>query len=577
VETQLRTTELSLNAANKQLQASLEQTQQALQRHVQFDDTRVQAFNQLNLPQLVQASGAGPALFASLLQLLEQLVAAFGASHTSLLQLLRAQGLLSLIKGDNAAELQAAFADWQVKAVTAAHSLKSALSHAGTTHEEWSTVIDQFLRFVDSDTRARFFQRKLLELESAQESCPTSTKARNSLISSSHDEMSNIIRTLSQVSSKFVDPDSQADALAEVHQGLHALDAMYKKFVGQATSKVTQSQKLETQTESQNLIKANSVVSSLLGQLTTSFGEVSRSLSTPVTVLIRGAEVALSSVDRRSAEVLSERAKIFLNKTQRAEYQRIPYAEALQNRQSVASFAEEREKLNAELAKLTQKISELELSKGQALSELAASKDHLASKASQVNSLLAELATVRKSRSEARDELPAPAQPEGRYTLTVMDENGKQSNTLGVTAEERSQVAGVRQHFEQKLQQLNVQLQAAQDKATKFFKERQTALEHVVTTAEERDSIQQALERKTEDARKVVEDLETTKQNYEKQLKMFSETFIQKETQLQNILAFKVICKKCKGPNSLQWLFSEDGKNGTRCQFKGCRIDTFLM
>lgn len=483
----------------------------------------------------------------------------------------------TLIAGDNPAELQSAFADWQVKAVTAASSLKSALGRTEVTSEEWSTVIDHFLRFVDSDTRARFFQKKLLELESAQESCPTSTKARNSLISSSHDEMSNIIRTLSQVSSKFVDPDSQAEALSEVHQGLQALDAMYKKFAGQASSKVMQSQKLDTQTETQNLVKANTVVSSLLGQLTASFGEVSRSLSTVVTVFVRGAEVALSSVDRRSVEVLTERAKVFFDKTQAAEYQRLPYAEALQNKQSVALFAEEREKLNAEVARLNQKIAELDASKGQALSELAASKDHLASKASQVNSLLAELATVRKSRSEARDEAPAPAQPEGRYTLTVMDENGKQSNTLGVTAEERSQVAGVRQHFEQKLQQLNLQLQAAQDKAAKFYKERQTALEQVITTAEERDSIQQALERKTEDGRKVVEDLETTKLNYEKQLKMFSETFIQKETQLQNILAFKVICKKCKGANSLQWLFSEDGNNGTRCQFKGCKIDTFVM
>jgi hypothetical protein len=145
-----------------------------------------------------------------------------------------------------------------------------------------------------------------------------------------------------------------------------------------------------------------------------------------------------------------------------------------------------------------------------------------------------------------------------------------------VTPEERGREAGIRQFYELKLQQLTAQMQSAYDKANKFYKERQSTLEQLVATADERDALTEKKETLERERDKMVDELSTTRSNYDMQIAMLTEHIVQKDGELRQVLGCKIKCKKCSNDNTLEYLLSDRSKGGTKCAVKGCRIDYFF-
>jgi len=158
-----------------------------------------------------------------------------------------------------------------------------------------------------------------------------------------------------------------------------------------------------------------------------------------------------------------------------------------------------------------------------------------------------------------------------KWSLTVLDESGNQSNSLNISEPDREREAKFKQYYLEKYAQLESQLHVADSKALDLFSRKEKLEQLLSQTKEERDILQEQLRTLKTSALQSTDTLESTKNNYEQQLTYLSEHVIElneKMTRFQEEIdtmkKFKVRCGKCKTWNTVEWLMTK-GKNGQYC------------
>eukprot|EP00029_Vermamoeba_vermiformis_P013262 TRINITY_DN8178_c0_g1_i1.p1 TRINITY_DN8178_c0_g1~~TRINITY_DN8178_c0_g1_i1.p1 ORF type:complete len:1000 (+),score=270.50 TRINITY_DN8178_c0_g1_i1:144-3143(+) len=166
------------------------------------------------------------------------------------------------------------------------------------------------------------------------------------------------------------------------------------------------------------------------------------------------------------------------------------------------------------------------------------------------------------------------------WSLTVMDEAGKQSNSLSLSEDDKKREEELKKYYEDKYNQYLSQLQIADKKAMDLFKKKQTLEEKLKQMMNERELKEKELDQLSAKQKHTQEDLDTTRTNYEGQLQMMSEHLIglsdkigKYEAELAYLKESKVRCGKCKTWNTIAVLIT-DGKNGQCCS-KGNHPSSF--
>jgi len=181
-----------------------------------------------------------------------------------------------------------------------------------------------------------------------------------------------------------------------------------------------------------------------------------------------------------------------------------------------------------------------------------------------------ELTTSPRGFSSSMPDSP-DKEPEKKWKMTVMDENGKQSENLVGGGEDLEREAALKMYYDSKLQTLSHQVQQADDKAIKCYNAYKQAKSRLAQIQNEKNELTNNLMESKQKLESSMEDMTTTKKSYEEQMNVLTEHMsIQNEriAQLDNemggILNSKVYCTKCKKWNAVKWLISE-GKNGQKC------------
>jgi len=158
-----------------------------------------------------------------------------------------------------------------------------------------------------------------------------------------------------------------------------------------------------------------------------------------------------------------------------------------------------------------------------------------------------------------------------KWSFTVLDESGNQSNSLNVTDQDREREAKLKQYYLEKYAQLESQLHMADSKAVDLFARKEKLEQLYQQTKEERDALQEQLQNLKSATFQSVDALESTKINYEQQQQVLSDHVIELrekmtryQEEIDTIKKFKVRCGKCKTWNTVEWLMTE-GKNGRYC------------
>lgn len=325
----------------------------------------------------------------------------------------------------------------------------------------------------------------------------------------------------------------------------------------------------------------------------------------PLDMLVRGsrpAEYCHGSLAKQAASFAA-----MVNSC--CDWESVRYDEAIKNVTFIREVEAKKADYEAEIALARALCNEKDAEHGKTLLELSATKDSLASKQSQVNSLMSELAAVR-SRCEqlaagavslvaaegddihakpslSSEELsegletilaedspattPAPVAPKSGYSMVVVDENGRQSNSLEVTQVDREREAALKQHYKAQRAQLLGQMKIADGKAQKYHEE----YERVARELQQSQAI--SLERKTNlentlaQLKAAKEDVDSTRNNYQDQMQVLTEHLVQlneklskQQESIDRLKGHKVQCGRCGIWNTVAWLVTEGG-NGRRC------------
>lgn len=170
-----------------------------------------------------------------------------------------------------------------------------------------------------------------------------------------------------------------------------------------------------------------------------------------------------------------------------------------------------------------------------------------------------------------------------KYSMTVVDEAGNQSNSLNISTLDKESEQALREHYEAKMQQLASQMKASDSKAVQLFEQYSSLLKALEEKEVERNFLLDQVKVSSQAAKEVKDDLESTRTNYDAQLRMLSELTLSREEKIQSLEAengavkgCKVSCGKCKTWNTIEWLLN-DGRGGQRCVKGNHPLSTFLV
>uniref|UniRef100_A0A6B2KY86 Protein phosphatase 1 regulatory subunit 21 N-terminal domain-containing protein n=1 Tax=Arcella intermedia TaxID=1963864 RepID=A0A6B2KY86_9EUKA len=255
----------------------------------------------------------------------------------------------------------------------------------------------------------------------------------------------------------------------------------------------------------------------------------------------------------------------------------ISYKEQLKNSEELQKLKQHLQLSQTASQALKGENEALEQERKKLLSDMALMKDQLAEKKSQLTQLLAELAQARLNiptqpvlvgTGSKADEKGAQGK---KWSMVVMDESGNQSNSLNVSEQDRERESKLKHFYLEKFTQLELQLQITDSKAIDLFQRKEKLEEQLRKAQQEKDNTQKCIQDLQKQLELSNESLESTRTNYEQQLRDFSEHVIELSSKMNSykeeldlIKAFKVRCGKCKTWNTVEWLMGE-GKNGRVC------------
>eukprot|EP01125_Pyxidicula_operculata_P022789 TRINITY_DN9579_c0_g1_i1.p1 TRINITY_DN9579_c0_g1~~TRINITY_DN9579_c0_g1_i1.p1 ORF type:complete len:850 (-),score=239.02 TRINITY_DN9579_c0_g1_i1:23-2572(-) len=286
----------------------------------------------------------------------------------------------------------------------------------------------------------------------------------------------------------------------------------------------------------------------------------------------------------------------------------IPYEQQIENEKMLESLKMMMEGSIAQIEEKTSAIKKLSDERELLNSQLVNTKDTLASKQNQLTRVMEELANTRKKLTKTTDLLKNMANKNNgnsstsdgvtdtnqintiintldkdtktdaealsddaeflksgkKWSLTVIDEDGKESNSLNFSKEDKEREQKLKQFYEDKCSQLQSQLKLVDDKVIEMMNRKEFLEQQVESSKQEKSKLQTKLSLLTET-------LESTSNNYESQLKVLTEHVVdlnekitRDELELETIKAQKVKCGKCKAWNTIGWLVTE-GNFGSVC------------
>lgn len=283
------------------------------------------------------------------------------------------------------------------------------------------------------------------------------------------------------------------------------------------------------------------------------------------------------------------RASKFLSTVnQLAEGPSISYDQQLLNQQQLIQLNTDLKNLKDSVKKLQDEKILLENDKLKLSNELTQCKDAFSEKKAQFAQVLADLADTREklnSISNQRQDTPTytttPAPPSNqrskdqantsKWTLTVMDETGNQSNSLNVPVQDQERESKLRLYYQEKFTAFESQLQQADTKILDLFSRKESLEQLLQQTKDERDILLEQLRTTKATLAQSSELVETTRLNYEQNVRELTDHCVSLQEkishyndELQTIKNFKVRCGKCKNWNTIEWLMTE-GQNGQLC------------
>lgn len=175
---------------------------------------------------------------------------------------------------------------------------------------------------------------------------------------------------------------------------------------------------------------------------------------------------------------------------------------------------------------------------------------------------------------------PNPDSKDQKWRMVVMDEAGKQTASLGFSLADKELEQQLKRFYEEKYISLRAQVEATDRKALEFLSRVRALEARLEAATKERDDLQFKITQTSSDLGRNKEELDTTRDNYEAQLKLMTEHLVGLndriggyEESLSTLHNCKVRCGKCSTWNSVQWLLTE-GKMGQRCS-KGNHPSSF--
>lgn len=112
------------------------------------------------------------------------------------------------------------------------------------------------------------------------------------------------------------------------------------------------------------------------------------------------------------------------------------------------------------------------------------------------------------------------------YSLIVMDETGSQSDSLNLSEEDREREQALKKFYETRVDQLMSQIKEADRKAVELHEEYTKAVNSLASLVTQRDELQNKLSVAEKALAASKDELESTRSNYEQQMKLLSEHLV---------------------------------------------------
>ena len=337
--------------------------------------------------------------------------------------------------------------------------------------------------------------------------------------------------------------------------------------------------------------KALASIVGYLSKLTGIFDEITQILILNEKMNVRGVKQDVSSYNLYHQEKKSRTFFQKLANQTNKSWESVPYDQAVKNANFIGEVERKKAEYEQKISDGIARFKQLEQEKERIIKEWAATKDTLAAKKDHITSLLTELSETRQKYKEALanrstdapernisesmslgDSIANETSDGKYYQMKVIDENAIESNSLQVTKIDRERETAIKQHYQAKRTQLLAQMKIADEKAVKYYEEYKKILAELEHVSQENQTHKQLLEEAKTQQNSATSDLESTRRNYEDQMKLMTEHFMtlndkvgKQEDTISRLNNHKVHCARCGTWNTVAWLNGPEGLNGRRC------------
>ena len=272
-------------------------------------------------------------------------------------------------------------------------------------------------------------------------------------------------------------------------------------------------------------------------------------------------------------------------------WESVSYHQAVSNATFISTVEGNKKSYEEAIAEGQKRYEEEMREKERVLREWATTRDSLAAKKDQIAALLTELTETRQKCKEAAEKAskgepalssemnideslrlldsPGDSRP---YRMTVIDENAVESNSLQLSMQDREREGALKQHFNTQKAQLLSRLEEVDEKALKYHQEYAKLCEALAQARAEIQVQEEQIASSQVVQAKASSDLESTRRNYEDQMRLMTEHFMslndkvgKQEDSLERLRSHKVHCARCGTWNTVAWLTGPEGLNGRRC------------
>jgi len=572
-----------------------------INRQILFDDNQICSYNNINLPAFTENAQAFfldfmmtvSHLFEDLVSgiiqenaLLSERIIWMGKATSLSPQLIQVFGKVQEMTPSFQTSLQPLLKEFQ--------QLNFSEEPNQQSKQLQSTIVNNFSTFLVFHKKFISWVQMALKEESKQRDCVKSIQQINDSLHDFYMEFQENCEKLIPILQTLATTDNNAFP-TEYSLNIHALEKSLAatlhnhvqifKLIASKIEKEDEDPFLlpKLRSVNQTYLNAAKTVNNIFERIQVALQKYISAIDNPQPVVVRG----VSQVPSVNTSIQNRAVRCLDRLNQIPSHVSIPYHKQIDNHDELQQLREELESKSQTIIFLNRDIQTAIEDKDRASKEYTVCKDSIASKTTQLNDVLIQLAETRKQLERVRqlyaqksaDPSSVAAPPEvqeddlkgNKWSLTVLDENGSESNKLNQLAEDRERETKLKQFYADKFKVLDNQLRTADAKVTESFVRQEQLEKQLAAYRAEKEDLTSKLSNEKKQLSKIQETADVTKTNYEMQLNMLSEHVVamsQKisttECELDKIKEFKVRCAKCKTWNTIAWLIKE-GKNGQLC------------